>query len=192
MTNSSKIFCIGLSRTGTTSISQALSVLGYTGCHYPDDDDVVSKSFKGNFNWDIFKTCDFVSDIPVALFYKELDRTWSNSKFILTIRDQIPWLNSCRKKIKSNTIVDPVKLKGVFSIAVRAAVYGKPFYDEQSYISAYQRHIDSVLEYFDHRKSDLLIMDVKEGWNPLCDFLGKDIPELDFPHLTKSRKNIYG
>ncbi len=32
----------------------------------------------------------------------------------------------------------------------------------------------------------LLIYKVQDGWEPLCNFLGKEIPQEEFPHLNKS------
>lgn len=32
----------------------------------------------------------------------------------------------------------------------------------------------------------LLVFNVKEGWAPLCRFLGKEIPDVPFPHANDS------
>ncbi|CAK8689030.1 unnamed protein product [Clavelina lepadiformis] len=34
-------------------------------------------------------------------------------------------------------------------------------------------------------KDRLLVYNVKEGWGPLCKFLGKEIPNKEFPHENK-------
>lgn len=34
-------------------------------------------------------------------------------------------------------------------------------------------------------KDQLLVFDVKEGWQPLCDFLGIPVPDIPFPHKNK-------
>jgi hypothetical protein len=34
----------------------------------------------------------------------------------------------------------------------------------------------------------LLVFDVHEGWKPLCDFLGKEVPDVPFPHLNETSK----
>ena len=43
-------------------------------------------------------------------------------------------------------------------------------------------------------KEKLLVMNVKEGWNPLCSFLGEEVPEWDFPKIndrdTFARNNL--
>ena len=35
-------------------------------------------------------------------------------------------------------------------------------------------------------EEDLLIWNVKEGWEPLCKFLDKPIPDVPFPHANKT------
>ena len=39
-------------------------------------------------------------------------------------------------------------------------------------------------------KDQLLIFNVKDGWEPLCSFLGKDIPDKKFPHKNIGAKDI--
>jgi len=36
-------------------------------------------------------------------------------------------------------------------------------------------------------KDKLLVLNVRDGWEPLCKFLGKDVPDVPFPH-----KNVGG
>ena len=36
----------------------------------------------------------------------------------------------------------------------------------------------------------LLVMEIKDGWEPLCDFLGKPIPDGPFPHLNEGLDTI--
>lgn len=40
------------------------------------------------------------------------------------------------------------------------------------------------LEAFCQDHNNLLIFDISEGWEPLCNFLGKAIPEVEFPTIT--------
>lgn len=45
----------------------------------------------------------------------------------------------------------------------------------------YERHNQHVI---DHVPSDnLLVFNVKEGWKPLCEFLGKPVHDKPFPHV---------
>ena len=40
-------------------------------------------------------------------------------------------------------------------------------------------------------KDKLLTFEVKEGWKPLCEFLGKDIPKVDFPRVNDMEQAKY-
>ena len=35
------------------------------------------------------------------------------------------------------------------------------------------------------RKEKFLVYNVKEGWGPLCAFLGEEVPDTPFPHKNK-------
>ena len=35
-------------------------------------------------------------------------------------------------------------------------------------------------------KEDLLIWNVKDGWKPLCSFLGKEVPDGPIPHENRT------
>ena len=37
--------------------------------------------------------------------------------------------------------------------------------------------------------NDYLVFNVKDGWGPLCEFLGKPVPDADFPHVNKGPEN---
>jgi hypothetical protein len=36
----------------------------------------------------------------------------------------------------------------------------------------------------------LLVFDVRQGWEPLCEFLGKPVPDSDFPR-TNSKEEFF-
>ncbi|NIQ13131.1 MAG: hypothetical protein GTO02_01590, partial [Candidatus Dadabacteria bacterium] len=79
-----KIFGIGLSRTGTTSLNKALEILGYKSIHWPSNNQILTDICDGRFKWDILQTYDALTDIHGAAFYREFDKEYLNSKFILT------------------------------------------------------------------------------------------------------------
>ena len=76
-----KIFGLGLSRTGTTTLAETLKLVGYDVIHYPSHNQLFSENNNG------------ATDIPVIPHYKELDKRFPNSKFVYTIRDKQEWLN---------------------------------------------------------------------------------------------------
>jgi hypothetical protein len=182
-----KIFCIGLSRTGTTSLSEALTLLGYKVLHYPDTEDVIEKTLYGRFDWEVLDQYDAFADAPVSAFYRELDSQVPGSKFILTVRDDLDsWLESCRRKIKTPRDRYSNLTKGLmFNTVVRTALYTRPYYSHDHFVSAYFRHIEDVTRYFAARRADLLITSMSEGWTPLCHFLDKSVPNKNFPSLRR-------
>ena len=57
-------------------------------------------------------------------------------------------------------------------------------------IGVFLRHIEEVKQYVAAEK--LLVYNVKEGWEPLCAFLGVEVPaEKPFPH-DNDRANFVG
>ena len=86
----SKVFCIGLSRTGTTSLHHILLDLGLKSVHFCDFINHEDPDFNRCREFDAF------GDTPIPLLYKELDLKYPNSKFIITIRQKEDWLKSMK------------------------------------------------------------------------------------------------
>jgi hypothetical protein len=84
----SKVFGIGLGRTGTKSLAYALRQLGINVVHYPDDLKTYQELSTGNYNFSLLQTLDGITDITVAPFYPHLDDLFPGSKFILTVREK--------------------------------------------------------------------------------------------------------
>jgi hypothetical protein len=62
-------------------------------------------------------------------------------------------------------------------------------YDEDLLKETYDRHNEEILNYFRHRKNDLLLINLSEGdsYQCFCNFLG-EIPLYEkFPHLNSGR-----
>ncbi len=170
-----KIFCIGLSRTGTLSLNDALHLLGYRTVHYPtrilglrNGKLFLKPNALGNY--------DAFADTPAARFYKELDVLYPGSKFILTVRNVEEWLRSCEKFF--NTAAANATIR-----QLRLDLYSTEFFDAGKFRAGYERHLKNVTEYFRDRPGDLCVLNVTEGegWKKLCPFLGKKEPKSEFP-----------
>jgi hypothetical protein len=88
---SSKIFCIGFQKTGTSSLDKALRILGYRVCGsygIYDPSHVYEEAFELINKFDAFQ------DMPWPILYKELDERCPDSKFILTLRPTDSWISS--------------------------------------------------------------------------------------------------
>ncbi len=171
-----KVFGIGLSKTGTTSLNAGLCLLGIPSVHFPPSIEQL-KDYDGG------------TDISVAMAYQELDLLYPGSKFILTVREPQSWLRSFQKhrqrmlqKYGEDNIATWIK-----DLATK--YYGQWEFDPFIYLATYQNHLYSVLEYFKERPQDLLILDIcdGQGWQKLCNFLDCDIPTTPFPHSNQAQ-----
>ena len=175
-----KVFCIGFHKTGTTSLEVALQKLGYrvTGSFGTKDPDIADKVYEMAYA----KVADYdaFEDNPWPILYRELDERFPGSKFILTRRPAEDWIRSQVKDFAST------------ETPMRRWIYGEdagcPEGNEETYVARYERHNREVLEYFDGRRRDLLVIDFpnNEGWTRICPFLGHEIPNEPFPHANKA------
>jgi Sulfotransferase domain len=60
--------------------------------------------------------------------------------------------------------------------------FGGNLEDRQHAIEVFERHNEEVKRRVPVER--LLVYEIKEGWGPLCDFLGVEEPEKPFPHLN--------
>ncbi|KAI7350717.1 hypothetical protein KC354_g12698 [Hortaea werneckii] len=109
-----RVICLGFSRTGTTSLRQALVDLGFRDCyHYasvlqenPRDADLWIEALNAKFKgigdpytkpqWDaLLGHCQAVTDTPCILFHEELLAAYPEAKVVLTERDDVDqWFRS--------------------------------------------------------------------------------------------------
>jgi hypothetical protein len=165
-----KCWGLGLSRTGTTSLCEALKLLGY-------------KNVQHNPHFSELRTLDGGTDAGVLVFYKYLDYKFPGSKFVLTLRDLEEWLRS-EEYIFG---VHPVRsLDDDVPIMRRMTIFETVAFDREKFIAAYRRHTEDVRRYFAKRPHDLLEMNLTagDGWNKLCPFLGIPVPAVPFPRLN--------
>lgn len=184
-----KVFGVGLSRTGTRSLTTALRVLGFDTAHYPVDQATLDTLARGDARFPLLDSGDGITDITVAPYYEDLDRAFPESKFVLTVRDEESWLRSCRFHWAR-----PVAGKGgegeharvyqEIQRFLRAAVYASYEFDEDRFRRVYRGHVQRVTGYFAGRDDDLLVLDIVagEGYERLAPFLGVPVPGQPFPH----------
>jgi 3'-phosphoadenosine 5'-phosphosulfate (PAPS) 3'-phosphatase len=176
-----KIFGIGLSKTGTTSLSHALEILGY---RTKDNLGVVNYAAGDLSSLDttLLEENDAFTDTPIPSFYQELDKEYPGSKFILTTRNMDGWLKSCKKQFTQKH----ADKQNTASNLLFMDLYGCTVFDEQKFKKGYQTFVDGVTQYFRDRQHDLLIQDVTtgEGWEKLCPFLETPIPDIPFPRAN--------
>ena len=200
-----KVFCIGLVKTGTTSLGQALKDLGYRVGDQHQGELLLKDYVAGNFQ-SIVEFCrmsDAFQDAPFSfpLTYVALDQHFPNAKFVLSVRDNVEqWYRSLiqfhgnlfgggriptREDLMRATYCYP----GFMWEAIHS-VWNTPEddpYHKPTLAAYYQRHNESVRDYF-RTKSNFLEINVsdKSAYQRFCEFLGKKPVADDFPWLNKS------
>ena len=71
---------------------------------------------------------------------------------------------------------------------IRRIIYGYEniLGNEDKFVERYERHNREVTKYFKGRDEDILVVDLTKGagWEQICPFLGKEVPDIPFPHLN--------
>jgi hypothetical protein len=183
---------VGLSRTGTTSLHQALGILGYRSSHFVDGTEqfwagvILRRDYP--YLAPAYQGFDAVSDIPAAHYFRQFHEQFPNSKFVLTWRSPDSWLASMHKHCRGLSVVLPNWENG-FIGALHTLVYGSPTPREDAYLQRYAAHRQAVEALIP--PGQLLVMNVcdGEGWEKLCPFLGRSIPPCPFPRADWMRQS---
>ena len=177
-----KVFCIGFQKTGTSSMRDALTQLGYdvAGVFGRDMSLPELRETYMRQGLQIARDYDSVEDMPWPLIFRELDAEFPGSKFILTLRDTDRWY----KSITSHFGARPYHLQQL--------TYGDdapaPVGHETRYRAVYEAHNAAVREYFAGRPDDLLVMELErgDGWEKLGKFLAVAVPSGSFVRTNTS------
>ncbi|CAM1504580.1 Fc.00g021710.m01.CDS01 [Cosmosporella sp. VM-42] len=214
-----KVLALGLPRTGTASIAEALTVLGYQDVYHGikaldsnADWAIMNRAADASFpvlptytgkpftreEWDeLYGSCEATTDVA-SPFATQLIETYPEAKVLLVIRDFDKWYKSINEGVLNNlwnpvaefsiNYIEPI-LGSVAGVASRKAMLGlfqACTVDEarQNARAAYDRHHAVIREMVP--PENLLVYRMGEGWEPLCKFLGKPVPDVEFPWVNEA------
>lgn len=181
-----KIIGIGLNRTGTTSLGDALEILGFNK-HMTYNLELTKKYFNGEIEGllEIAKQHNNLEDWPWPLMYKELFNTFTDAKFVLTYRKSPEaWFKSLCK----HTL-----LKGPLECNRLIYGYSMPHDHSEHFINIYKKHNEEVEKFFMTNAPDKFLKicwENGDGWDELAGFLDKPSPKKPIPFKNKSRKPL--
>jgi hypothetical protein len=184
----------GFGRTGTESMKLALETLGLGPCHHmkevlsnPRQLDIWRAAAQGDLpDWDeAFAGYRSTVDWPSAYFWRELSAYYPEAKILLTVRSAESWYESMVRTIMQvlRTSTDPASI-GKRLIAEK--VFGGRFDDRSHAIAVYQANIAAVQAAFPPDR--LLTYNLGDGWEPLCRFLGRPVPDTPFPKTNSTEQ----
>lgn len=190
-----------MSRTGTLSLKRALEILGCGRCYHFVE--LLKRGHGARWlaildgappNWDeVFAGYTAAVDYPAVAFYRALADAYPRAKVILTVRDPDEWHASIREALlplrrslvawnpwasKLRRLTDRLIWDGTFE--GRAAEHGFAV----ARLEAHNAEVRAAIA-----PERLLVFDVREGWEPLCRFLGRPVPDVPFPS-TNSRRSV--
>lgn len=180
-----KIFGIGLGRTGTTTLTEALFTLDIDCAHWQNP-----ITFQIIDNIDIYMF-GASADSPVAQRFEQLYYLYPNARFIWTSRPVEAWAASLRhRQLRSTGARNLSELASVLGreqapyMAARAEADWALYMHKAGLEAAYVRFEQRVRHFFADKPADKLLefrVVEGEGWPQLCGFLGLGLPDLPFP-----------
>jgi hypothetical protein len=180
-----RIFCIGLNKTATTSLHEALTMLGFESLHWggPAVRKIVEVSIAAGepLLTRLDPRFDAFSDVlPLSENYELLEEQYPGSRFILTVRPVDDWIESRRRHVEKNRLRHATgDYRGAFLTV-----------DEESWRQEWKRHVEHARSHFEGR-DDFLEVDLTRchDWDPLCRFLGVPVPPQPFPWKNRGTRS---
>lgn len=185
----------GFGRTGTDSMREALTILGFGPCHHMSE---VMASAEQTAIWRAiargerrdwetafagFRSC---VDWPSAFYWQELSEAYPQARMLLTVRSAESWHASMEKTI-FRAIGDPSDRETFGALVIREQVFGGRL-DRESAIAAYERNNAEVKAAFGPER--LLVHALGDGWEPLCRFLGRPVPDHPYPRSNSTAEFV--
>ncbi|MBU2605813.1 MAG: hypothetical protein KKC43_07975 [Alphaproteobacteria bacterium] len=195
------VISAGFGRTGTMSLKLALEQLGHGPCHHMVE--VIENgaaqvplwndALAGKPDFDtIYAGYNSAVDWPTAAFWQELATHYPDVKVILSTRSPESWYKSISETILA-TVWAPDKwpapavewFKMVTKVLERSLGTAK---DRDGIIAAFKAHEAAVKAAIPADR--LLVHTAKDGWEPLCTFLGVPVPDTPYPR-TNSKEEFF-
>jgi len=186
----------GVGRTGTYSLKLALERLGLGPCHHmeevlldrPVQVPLWAAAVAGRPDWGaIYEGYESAVDWPTAGFFRELAAAYPAAKFVLTLRSPERWVESFSHtiyKLMAERGSAPEDMQAWLDMAI--GVIEKTGFpgglDTAALTAAFTAHNEAVKAAIPADR--LLTFQVKDGWGPLCGFLGKAVPDEPFPRTN--------
>lgn len=205
-----KVIGAGCGRTGTASLKKALEILGFDPCYHMFE--VISRGHEARWEAAFMRpdkadwagmTAGFKSavDFPASLAYRELMAANPEAKVVLSVRDPKSWSASVRDTIWSpygeelSWVAWPFRrtFQRMTSL-MRARFFGDrdggvasgAVYDDKRLQECFNAWNDQVTATVPSER--LLKFQAKDGWGPLCKFLGVPEPAEPFPNVNDTEK----
>ncbi len=211
-----KVLNLSLGRTGTMSLKQALEDLGFNKCYHfsdmfihPEHTDIWKSYAQGKpVDWEaLFEGYQAGLYWSTSYDYLPLLEQYPKMKFLLTVRDPEAWYKSTFNTVYSLNRLTlsrsiGLRIKGLFNpdlikiykiwklqeeLLWQKTFKGR-FHEKDFAIQQFKQHIESVKKNVPAER--LLVYEIQQGWEPLCNFLQVPVPDKDFPRVNDTASFI--
>lgn len=195
----------GFGRTGTMSLKGALELIGYGPSFHmidllrtPELLPPWAAAARGEpVDWhEALDGWGSTVDWPGCTFWEQHLQTWPGAKVLLNVRDPEGWYRSCLNSIweakemglrgelrgsDTENAPRPEVMQMINDLIWNGTFHGR-FLEKDYAFEVFHQHIADVKAKVP--ADQLLVFEVKQGWEPLCEFLGVPVPDEPFPHLN--------
>jgi hypothetical protein len=140
----------------------------------------------------LFAGFESAVDFPASVVYRDLMEAFPDAKVVHTVRDPDRWYESTLETIYRARSLFPgwfrrvVPRSGRFTemvdLMVWDGIFDGRFEDREFAIARYHEWTAEVIATVPSER--LLVFDVRDGWGPLCEFLGVLEPAGEFPRVN--------
>jgi Sulfotransferase domain len=208
-----KVIGAGFGRTGTRALKAALERLGYGACYHMSE--VIDRPYRVRQwleigegkapDWDhVFSGFQSAVDWPAAAYWRELAEHYPSAKIVLSVRDPERWYDSVSATIFKSALSERQPLPphrrvirwlvarrapdfAIYPRMAKATVMDRIFdgrIDDRAHaLRVFEQHVEIVKATISPDR--LLVFDVRDGWAPLCTFLGCAVPNEPFPRANE-------
>lgn len=201
----------GLPRTATSSLQAALESLGYNPClhmaqiipHTERQELLISASRETNAAkrqkqvHELVAGYAAVCDMPAVFFLADLLDMYPEAKVVLSVRpDTETWARSCAESLgffftkrfywvgflwKTDRLW--------YALNMRILEFSRERFGNGDIFSAVyaEKYNDDVRRVVEEKGGSVLEFRAEDGWGPLCEFLGREVPDGPFPRVNEKR-----
>lgn len=192
----------GFGRTGTLSLKLALERLGFEKCYHmmevfqhPEHIPLWQRAHDGEaVDWEaLFEGYRASVDWPSCNLWREQLAAFPDAKVILSTRDPLAWHESVMNTIwpssRAAAASDDARQRAFGEWALRIIwdrVFDGRVEDRDHAIAVYEAHAAAVRAEVPAER--LLEFEAKDGWAPLCAFLGVPVPDEPYPRTNSTEE----
>ncbi|RWI92289.1 sulfotransferase family protein [Mesorhizobium sp.] len=189
-----RVIGTGFGRTGTDSMREALTMLGFGPCHHMSE--VMAHAEQKRLwralaqgaapDWNrLFAGYKSCVDWPSVHYWRELIEVFPQARVILTWRSPESWWESFAKTILP-AVIDSQDQESLGVALVTKQVFGGRPQDRAHAIAVYEANIEAVLKTVPAER--LLVHKLGDGWVPLCAHLGVPVPDEPYPNRNTTKE----